>query len=274
MATARSVELQALAREVADALPAAVEDVVLTGSTSRGTADELSDVELLVVVAELPPLEACVRAAESAGLREVTTWAPAEAPVYWSGGFVEDEFVELIWWSREYVDERVRAIAAAEIVDPHRLKTAEALVHGIALRGDGLGTWQSQLAVYPDLLAERIVEDAATTWHEVPRSELTLLRPGERLVLVQRLVEDAENVLRLVFALNRTWQQGWKHLATVLEPLPLQPKGLAARIDAALAGGDLRAMRELVSDTLAIAPGSPAVDRARAEVAALLERLP
>ena len=268
------MELQALAREVADALPAAVEDVVLTGSTSRGTADELSDVELLVVLEALPPREACVRIAESAGLREVTTWAPAEAPVYWSGGFVEDEFVELIWWSREYVDERVRAIAAAEIVDPQRLKTAEALVHGIALRGDGLATWQAQLATYPELLAERIVDDAAATWHEVPRSELTLLRPGERLVLVQRLVEDAENVLRLVFALNRTWQQGWKHLATVLEPLPLQPEGLAARIDAALAGGDLRAMRELVSDTLALAPGSPAVERARAEVAALLERLP
>ena len=175
---------------------------------------------------------------------------------------------------REYVGERVRAIAAAEIVDPQRLKTAEALVHGISLRGDGLATWQAQLATYPELLAERIAEDAAATWHEVPRSELTLLRPGERLVLVQRLVEDAENVLRLVFALNRTWQQGWKHLATVLEPLALQPEGLAAGIDAALAGGDLRAMRELVSDTLALAPGSPAVERARAEVAALLERLP
>jgi len=271
--TARSEELRALAQRLADALPAAAEDVVLTGSTSRGSADELSDVELLVVVEELPPLQDCVRAAEAAGLQELDTWVPPEAPVYWSGGFVDGEFAELIWWSRTYVDGRVRAIAAAELLDPQRLRTAEALMSGVALRGDGLAGWQAQLATYPNLLAARIVDDAATTWHEVPRSELTLLRPGERLVLVQRLVEDAENVLRVVFALNRTWQQGWKHLPTVLAPLAVQPERLAERIDAALAGSDLRAMREIVRDTLALAPDSPAVERARTQVDAVLERL-
>jgi hypothetical protein len=36
--TARSVELRAIAQDVADALPATVEEVVLTGSVSRGTS--------------------------------------------------------------------------------------------------------------------------------------------------------------------------------------------------------------------------------------------
>jgi hypothetical protein len=271
--TPRSIELRALAQRVADALPAVAEDVVLTGSTSRGVADDLSDVELLVVLDELPPLEECVRIGEAVGLTGVNTWTPPGAEIYWSGGFFEDEFVELIWWPRAYVDERVRAIVAAEIVDSQRLRTAEALVAGIALRGAALADWQEGLSRYPDLLAERIVDDAAETWHEVPRSELTLLRPGERLVLAQRLVEDAENLLRIVFALNRTWQQGSKRIAAALAPLPQQPERLAERLDAALAGYDLRAMRELVRDTLAFAPDSPAVERARREAAGLLERL-
>jgi predicted nucleotidyltransferase len=273
VATARSVELRALAQRVVDALPAAAEDVVLTGSTSRGVADELSDVELLVVPEELPSLEECVRIGEAAGLRDLNTWTPPAAAVYWSGGFADREFVELIWWPRVYVEERVRAIVTAEIVDAQRLRTAEALVHGVALRGAALGGWRAKLETYPELLAERIVDDAAAAWHEVPRSELTLLRPGARLVLAQRLVEDAENLLRIVFALNRTWQQGWKHLEAVLAPLPRQPERLTERLDTALADFDLRAMRELVQETLALAPDSPAVVRARREVSELLERL-
>ena len=54
--TARSEELRALAQRLADVLPAdVVEEVVVTGSVSRGVADEVSDVEMLVVTSE--PLE-------------------------------------------------------------------------------------------------------------------------------------------------------------------------------------------------------------------------
>ena len=48
MTTPRSDELRALAQRVADALPAeTAEEVVLTGSVSRGVADELSDIETI-----------------------------------------------------------------------------------------------------------------------------------------------------------------------------------------------------------------------------------
>ncbi len=49
MATARSEELRALAQRVADAFPPDAIEVVLTGSVSRGVANEVSDVEMLVV---------------------------------------------------------------------------------------------------------------------------------------------------------------------------------------------------------------------------------
>jgi hypothetical protein len=43
-ATARSVVLRAIEQGVADALPLAVEEVVLTRSVSRGVAEEISDI--------------------------------------------------------------------------------------------------------------------------------------------------------------------------------------------------------------------------------------
>jgi predicted nucleotidyltransferase len=65
-ATARSVELRSIAQDVADALPITVEEVVLTGSVSRGVADDVSDIEMLVVTRDEPDLEECFSLAAAA----------------------------------------------------------------------------------------------------------------------------------------------------------------------------------------------------------------
>jgi predicted nucleotidyltransferase len=268
------VELGALARQLAERLPPLAREVVLTGSTSRGVADEHSDIELLVVVEELPPLAECVRAAEEAGLEEVGTWTPPGAPAYWSGGLLAGEFAELIWWPRAYVEQRIDDILAADAFEHQRLRTAEALVHGTPLRSGGaLARWRERLAVYPDALASRVIDDAAEAWHDLPRSSLGMLRDGDRLVLARQLVEDAEGVLRILFALNRAWEPGWKRIAVSLESLELKPERTAGRIEEALTGLDLRTMRELVRDTLALAPETRSVAQARRQTSALLEEL-
>lgn len=268
MATVRSDELAALARRVASGLPPAAVEIVLTGSTSRGVADERSDIELLVVSERLPPLEDCL-----AALGFDDHWTP-DGTLWWTGGQVDGEDVEVIWWPRERVERRVSDIVFAEVFDHERLRTAEALVSGVTLRTAGwLEDWQRRLSTYPPKLAERVISDAAESWHESPRSAFALLRPGEQFPLALQLVEDAQNVLRIVFALNHAWEPGWKRIARSLEPLAVKPERAAERIDAALAALDLRAMRELVRDTLVLAPDTPAVLRARLETDTLLEAL-
>src|SRR5438128_742094 len=60
VATERSRQLRDLAQRVADALPLEVaEEVVVTGSVSRGVADEVSDIEMLIVTPEQLDLAAC-----------------------------------------------------------------------------------------------------------------------------------------------------------------------------------------------------------------------
>ena len=58
MGTSRSDELPALAQRVADALPPEAIEVVLTGSVSRGVADEFSDIEMPLVTSKRDPLRA------------------------------------------------------------------------------------------------------------------------------------------------------------------------------------------------------------------------
>jgi hypothetical protein len=67
----------------------------------------------------------------------------------------------------------------------------------------------------------------------------------------------------VVFAVNETWEPGWKRLPARLEPLARQPERLAERLDAAIRALDLQGMRALAAETLALAPETEKTRRAR-----------
>jgi predicted nucleotidyltransferase len=265
MTSAESDDLRTLAQRIADAIPAAVaEEVVLTGSVSRGTADELSDIEMLVVTPEPLALERCFTLAGAAGLERLDTWGPRDGPERRVSGRRDGVPVELIWWSRERAEARVDALLAGE-----PSSAADALVHGLPLRTTGLlAAWQERLADYPPAVATARIEDAALRWGGfAPAGLLTVARPGDGLALAEWLVDSASRVVAIVFALNRVWPPTSKRLAARVAPLAVRPDRLAERIDEALAEPDPRrallVMTELQLDTVALAPSGPCVDRAR-----------
>lgn len=258
--TTRSDELRAAAERLVARIPADVApEIVVTGSVSRGVADEVSDVEMLLVTHDLLDLGTCFALAAAAGLAKLGSWGrqgPETSRV--SGTFEEIPF-ELIWWSREYAD------AAITVESP----AADAIANGISLRTCGLlEVWQERLSVYPDELAAERIEDAALTWGGFAAAGLlTIARPGERLSLVERMVDDAVRVLRMVYAINKTWQPTTKRVALRAENLTVKPDRLAERIEEALTEPDparaLIVMTQLQLDTVALAPSGPNVDRAR-----------
>ena len=269
MATARSDDLTALAQRVADDLPRELADeVVLTGSVSRGMADELSDIEMLVVTREPLELEDCFGLARAAGLDELDTWGAQGGPTRRVSGHRDGVPLELIWWSREHAEAQIDALLAGATQS-----TADALAHGVPLRTGGrLAAWQSRLRAYPPDLAAARTEHAALPWGGfTPRGLLTLVRPGDGLALAEWMLDGAVRVLTIVFALNRVWQPTTKRLAERVAPLPVKPDRLAARIEAALTDSDprraLRGMTERELDTVRLAPSGPNVDRARAWLA-------
>ena len=275
MPTPRSDALRALAQRVTDALPAeTAEEVVLTGSVSRGMSDEISDIEMLVVTREPLELEQCFALAREAGLSGVDTWGARDAVVRRVSGYREDVPLELIFWPREYAEARIAALRTGEAPS-----TADALVHGVPLRTAGLlAAWQERLSVYPRELAAARVEEAAIPWGGfAPAGVLTLLRPDDRLALAEWLVDGAVRVLTIVFALNGMWQPTTKRLAVRVAPLAVKPDRLAERINDALGESDPRrallVMTELQLDTVLLAPSGPYVDRARTWLAEAAEVL-
>src|ERR671934_908958 len=262
--TATSVELRSVAQGVADALPRTVEEVVLTGSVSRGVADDVSDIEMLIVTLDQLDLEDCFSLAAAAGLTDLDTWGQQGVPTKRVSGYRDGVPLELVWWSRAHAANAVDAIFEG---DPST--TADALANGVALRTSGLlAQWQERLGHYPDELARARIEDAALTWGGfAPAGLLTIIRPGERLALLERMVDDASRVVRIVFALNRVWQPTLKRLADRIAPLAHKPERLAERIEEALTEPDPRravlVLTELQAETVALAPDGPNINRAR-----------
>jgi hypothetical protein len=251
-----------------------VEEVLITGSVSRGVADEVSDIEMLVVTTEPLELEQCFEHARAAGLERLDTWGPQGTVANRVFGYREGVPIELVWWSRDFAEASVAAILAGEPSG-----SGDALVNGVAVRSAGLlEGWQERLSDYPDALAAERIEDAALTWGGyAPEGWLTLLRPGERLALVERMYDDAMRVLAIVYGMNRAWPPTTKRLAARLDELPVKPDRLAERIDEALTEPDpMRAalvMNELQLETVELAPSGPNIERARrwlGEVVALL----
>jgi hypothetical protein len=227
-------------------------------------ADEVSDVEMLVVTHEPLDLEDCFRLARAAGLDELGTWGARGGPTQRVSGYRERVPIELIWWPRDYAEAQIAALLAGAMPS-----TADALAHGVQLRTSGrLAAWQKRLLAYPPDLAAARVEEAALPWGGfAPAGLLTLLRPGDRLALTEWIVDGSTRVLTIVFALNRVWQPTTKRLAARVAPLRTKPDRLDERIDEALTESDprraLRVITELQLDTVLLAPAGPNVDRAR-----------
>jgi predicted nucleotidyltransferase len=268
MATARSEELRTLAQRVADALPPEVIEVVLTGSVSRGVADEVSDIEILCVTEQQLSLEDAFELAERAGLEERDSWGDPSTPTRRVFGYLDGQPVETIWWSRELGEELFASGGSAE-----------AIANGVALRTSGLlAGWQERLTDYPDELAAERIEQAAERWGGfAPAGVLTIARDDTALARMEWLVEAAQRVLAIVYALNRVPLPTAKRLAARVEPLAIKPERLAERIDEALAEPDprtaLRLMAEVQLDTVLLAPSGPNVDRARVWLAEGVEVL-
>jgi hypothetical protein len=262
-ATKRSGELRSIAQAIADALPPTVEEVVVTGSVSRGVADDVSDIEMLIVTQGEPELEDCFALAAGCGLTNLGTWGQQGVPTKRVSGCCDGVPVELIWWSRAHAETAVDAVFAGDLS-----ATADALANGVALRTSGLlAQWQERLRHYPDELARARIEEAALKWGGfAPAGLLTLLRPGERLALLEWMVDDAVRVVRIVFAVNRVWQPTLKRLADRAAVLAQKPERLAERIEEALTEPDPRraalVMLDLQIETVALAPPGPNVDRA------------
>jgi predicted nucleotidyltransferase len=267
----RSEELLALAQRIVEALdPEVVEEAAVTGSVSRGVADAVSDIEMLLVTPETLPLHECFALAAEAGLEQLDTWGPQGGPTSRVFGYCDRVPIELIWWSRDFAEQSVESLLAGQVTG-----SADAIVHARPLRTRGLlESWQARLTPMPPEVAAAIVEDAALTWGGfAPEGFLTIVRPGETISRLEYMLDDVGRMLRIVHAVNGEWPPTTKRFAARLEPLATKPDRFAERVEAAVLEQDLHALTQLKLEVALLAPGGPNIDRARVWLPRVLDVL-
>jgi hypothetical protein len=267
-ATEASRHRHALALELAEGCPRELgREIALTGSTSRGVADEDSDIEWVAWVDELPTRderESWLAEAGAIDFAPATHTTQDGTEFHWCR--YRDIWLEAGWQSITALERVLASLTAGDEIDHRRLTLADAIVHAAPLRTEGnLARWQGLLSHYPDGLQERLIQSAARRW-TFTVAYWALARRSDRLAVAERLVVDIQSVLRIVLALNRTWEPAWKWTAIRTADLAIKPRDLTARIDAILSSSDLeqsvRSCAELFRDTLLMVP--PDIDVALA----------
>ncbi len=240
------------------------QEVAITGSVARGVADRYSDIELNVYGDTPPPLAACDAAPRAAGARvdpASRTWGGKVITKSWFHGI----FVEAAWQTWDNLEHQLRPLLAAESTDHWQLTQAWHVAHALPLTDTPkLAGWQEILARYPDALQARLVADATAAWaepHWYPLSAVNawpLVRRNARMSVAARLIREVENLLRLLFALNRQWEPDYKWLGPESARLGRKPDRLVERVNEIFATPDaarsVQLCFELILDTLRLVP--------------------
>jgi hypothetical protein len=237
-------------------------EIVLTGSVSRGVADDCSDIEQVFYVDTLPSPDERARWLHRLGATHIMHDSdPIEDSSIWSTFLFQEIWVETGWQSLSVHEENLRTILAGEVLEHGKLTLAEVIGHAVPLRSDGfLSKWQQQLASYPPILIPKLIRSATELWAfpHIIDARWTLAQRNERHALAGRLVADTYNVLRILFALNQQWEPDWKWLQYATRSLGCKPERLFERINSMLflstPQQSITTCLQLMRDTLLLVP--------------------
>jgi predicted nucleotidyltransferase len=237
--TAAAVWRREAVQPVLDAYAAhaAVDAVMLSGSTARGDADRWSDVEIGVFWSRAPTAGERASVVHAADLRQVSR-DDADPPwydhVHLGAGRPDGLLVEVVHTTTACFESTLDTVLGACRPDPAGLDALKGLVDGRDVRGakaDLVTTWQERAATYPRELAIAVVRrDGAI--EQFWRWRMLVERDNP-LLIAREFMRVSSQLLNVLHALNGRYcghASAFKRLDTLERELAVAPSGLAARI--------------------------------------------
>jgi hypothetical protein len=249
---------------------AKVAAVLLGGSVGRGWADDHSDIEIYVFYAQPPTEEERRTMLETAGGRVDIDWSQSPSATELQVALARTNgYLGQIWpyeneeWSEHYYVDGVNIGVSGFLVatmnayleatldrhDPDESKQMliAAIKDGVPLAGEEqLRQWQRRAAVFPDGLAQAIVQrqlEFDDNWWNA-----TMLAERDDLLFLHGLMQSTvEKLVRILLGLNRIYLPDvrFKWLDRTITTMRITPEYLGARLKQLFALEPVAAVDEL-----------------------------
>lgn len=266
-----SYQYRQLAKKIVESCPKNfASEIALTGSAARGTADEDSDIELNCWVKnDIPSRAERQWWLESIGAKEISfDEEPISDGSFWATFLLEGTWVEIGWQTETKQEQLLDAILKGCVLDTGRLINAGLIAHSVVLRSNGqLLKWQGKLEVYPKVLAQNLIADLLESWQypHLLKVRWALVRRKQPFALTQRLTQDINNLIRILFALNNQWETDTKWLDLIVSQMSIKPIRLVERVNNIFSclslGERVFITVELIVETLKLIPSSEQIKK-------------
>jgi hypothetical protein len=209
-------------------------EIALTGSAARGLSNANSDFEINFWIEKMPRVDLRLRWLQSIGVENLQLAAqPRRDGSQWISGDYEGIPLEAGWQTIADVETLLYSLLNGETTNHKDLRLGELFLSAKSLRGAGLlDKWQARLGNYPPALAEKLITEVLQAWLD------------EEFI-------DKENLIRLVFAINKQWEINRKWSQSV--ELALAPRDFFPRL-AHLQAEDMEGLQELLLEAAMLLP--------------------
>jgi len=230
-----------------------LEVYALTGSTGRGWADDLSDLEVLVSGSSLPTRPQRNEVIAALGAEVSRQFDPPDGTFAVDNLHIRAFQVDVIYETTASIEERVHRVAVEFDTTLRIQSLVSNLPDALAFRGGAKAdSWKESLA-YGEDYRERAVCDHLRLLP--PSGAVTHIERGDVLRFAQLLRSWHEMVFVVICALNHRYFPGWKHSSEVLRRCPISPPDLHTRLVAAQTSDPAAALADavvLIEETLAL----------------------
>jgi hypothetical protein len=237
-------------------------EIIITGSVSRGLADENSDIEIEFLVDDLMPECDMVNWIKEIGGTKIYPYgAPIGDGSVWIIFKYKDYWIEAGWQKIDTMRDNIKSILTGEVYTHDKLTLASTFKNAIFIRKNGvLDSLQEELNSYPDDLQQKIIMNTIIPWTvdlglNVRR---VLAKRDDKIPLLERMIADVHRILRILYAVNKQWEPDWKWTKHIIKDLDVKPENLIERIDSIIciknSEESLKNCFQLIYDTLSLIP--------------------
>jgi hypothetical protein len=220
--------------------------IALGGSHAKGVADERSDLDLYVFAREVLPNEERTRLIERLpGVTGIVSWGQTE-PFIQAGTdfYLARQKVEVWLRNADYMADTIGDCRAGIVRHDMVTWTVMGFYNHCALSDVSkmraledpygiLARWQAAVSEYPPELRDAIIGrhmQAARFWPGNFHC-LSAVERGDVIYVAGIVQQVVDNLIQVLFALNRVYFPGEKKLAAALDHLPVKPEAFVARIE-------------------------------------------